>query len=429
MGSMLLIVPASGEEAYEHFRRTIERAWSVDELLALGVDLPSEVVEKLRSVGRFRIWGSLPSVRGFVRVWPHIDQGWVVAFYRKGRIVCYGVIFAKVHSPELAEKLWGKNAEDKTWEYVYFIRDLRCCEPGIPWDDVRRELGYSEGFVPRGHQPVDSERLKSIVEKYGDVLRFFDSLAKEPGACTNFSSEEEVVRDLSQRYNPYFIQSLKRLRPDEFLEVIGRVAARLAVNSEKALAKEEVIGLVSKIFEEAGLEERVKYVANSQYPLFLNDLRRLGLLSAGDAAQDEWQGNVPANVTPLSLRAADAVKACRRLCRGRVDDVYCFRVGGALVVASIVTGIAPAGSQPLSELLEEIARGSDAESLAERLTAELGIKKIDSLRKILDDMRSLIELAYSLLHDAVDKGCLPQLYVPLGIFHLGVIGGSIGSQG
>jgi len=66
---------------------------------------PNNVVEKLRSINEFYIWGCLPTVPGIDGVWNRIEDGWVVAFYREVYIVRYGTIFAKVRSAELVERL------------------------------------------------------------------------------------------------------------------------------------------------------------------------------------------------------------------------------------------------------------------------------------------------------------------------------------
>jgi hypothetical protein len=258
--AVIVIIPVGNPRARRHFSETVDRLWTVDKILGLGVSLPGEVVEALRGAGRFAVWGGTPRTQGVGRFFERLERagGGVAAFYRDGRVVCWGRVFAWVRSRELAERLWGRDEEGQTWEYVYFIGDLRCCRPGIPWDAVRRELGYHGGFVPRGHTFVDPRRLEGIVKKYGDALRFFESLAEKSGACPEGSGEKKVEA-LAQRYNPYLIQSLKRLEPVELLEVIGRVSVKLAKRRGEDLSKEEVAGLAAEALREAGLERHVNY--------------------------------------------------------------------------------------------------------------------------------------------------------------------------
>lgn len=175
-----------------------------------------------------------------------------MAFYREGRVICWGRIFAWLRSRELAEKLWGRDEGGQTWEYVYFIKDLRCCEPGIPWDIVRRELGYSESFVPQGHIFVDPRRLEGIDKKYGDTFRFFEFLAKENRACLKGSNEEMDVT---------LIRLLKELKPNELLEALGRVSIKLAKKRSESLSKDEITDLVTEVLREMGLEKLAVYKA------------------------------------------------------------------------------------------------------------------------------------------------------------------------
>lgn len=410
---MLLIVPASGDEAYKHFKRTIEKAWTIDELLKLSINLPEDVIRRLESVGKFRIWGSLPTVKPFTtNAWKSIDQGWVVAFYRKGHIVCYGVIFAKVHSKELAEKLWGRNSQGQTWEYIYFIKDLRCCEPGIPWNIVRKELEYNEGFVPRGHHIVKEDKLRSIREKYGDILSFFNHLASAFDKCENSSKDKEKAEALSRNNHFYYTHSLRMFKPDEFLEMLGRISFKLAKKTIDELSLEKIESLIVEALKESNLEEHTRNTDITQLLLILNDL---GILEV-NTSQNEQQMGASITVLPLAFRAANAINACQKLCNGKGND--CFRIGGALSVISVATGIAPARSQPLSRLLKDIIGRAKAEEGEEKLATELSAKDIEDLRSVINYLKSLMKSASELLYRDDSRECIPRLYVPLGIARL-----------
>ena len=142
----LLIVPASRGEALSHFEKTVAREWSVEDLDPVVGLLSEAVVQRLREAGSFRIWGAIPGSIG-ADTWRNIE-GYVVAFYQDGHITCWGRVFAKVHSRRLAEWLWGVDERGRTWEYVYFIKDLKWCR--IPWGRVKAELGYHEKFTLLG---------------------------------------------------------------------------------------------------------------------------------------------------------------------------------------------------------------------------------------------------------------------------------------
>ena len=347
---MLVIVPASGDEAYEHFRKTIEKEWSVNELLSLGVELPADVVKRLQSVGRFGIWGSLPSVVGIDRAWQNIDNGWVVAFYRRGRIVCYGTTFAKIRSSELAEKLWGKNAEGRTWEYIYFIRDINWTN--IPWELVRDELEYKID-PPRGHLFVDSDKVDKIVKKYGSVVNFFKSLERRI-STTNSNTRAQY------RGEELFLPTLGRQILGRITKIDDPYEATLYLYgaSLKKIFEHMGLGVVKReIFEGLMPGESSEHVAR-----LYNDLRRLCLVSLGH--KGDWQRGVPAKITEFSMTLAKAVAMLKELGvevneveLGALAVVFCL-VGNARGCvdeeAGVCIKLAREGVESLSQPTKEV---------------------------------------------------------------------------
>ena len=265
---MLLIVPASGSLARGHFERTIARAWSVEGLRSLVPRLDENLTSKLVEVDSFRIWGAVPGSLDMA-TWSVLEDWWV-AFYQEGYVTCWGKVFAKVRDRRLAERLWGVDSKGRTWEYVYFIKDIRWCR--IPWDRVREELGYQEGFIPRGHTPVSIDRLRRVLEKYGSIEGFLEAL----------SSGGSVA----ERYNAYLLQGPWMLREklELYLKALGLVAARLAERNSWTR------GSVEELIREEGVKLRLSIGTLEELtkPRLLNDLRRLGLLLAGNP-EEPWR--------------------------------------------------------------------------------------------------------------------------------------------
>ncbi|MEB3788956.1 MAG: HAD family hydrolase [Desulfurococcales archaeon] len=406
--AILVIVPASGNEARMHFYKTVKRPWNINDIIELKVALPDKLIEKLRKVGKFAIWGSTPRVRGIESLFEELEKGseGFVAFYQDGKIVCWGHIFAWTRNAELAERLWGRDRRGDTWEYVYFISDLRCARHGIPWSVVRDKLGYSRDFLPRGHTFARMDRLISIIKEYGDVLSFFDSLVK--------SSKDYVQQDedekLRQKYNPYLIQSLKRLDPRILLAVIGRVSWRLRELSTEEFSKDFIISVLDEILKELG-HNNVNIVSSKQYPLLVNDLRRLGIIQAGDPL-DEWPSDVKASPTPLLYRIASTIEYCRHTCTD-ADKDKCDIIGAAIGITSLLEGVS-AGSPSLHKVLTQIYSGEPLDNIAEDVASNIGASK-DRVLKVLSEMKKLVEEAISIVASTDNSNCIPRLYIPLGI--------------
>jgi hypothetical protein len=411
---VFVIAPASGENARENFRRTIERAWTLDDILSLGVKLSEELKEKLRKVDKFVIWGSTPRVQGIDRFFKRLEKAGegFVAFYQDGKIVCWGRIFAWTRNPDLAKALWPQNKqnETETWEYIYFIRDVQWARPGIPWPIVRSKLGYSEGFIPQGHTFVREERLKDIIGEYGDLFSFFNTLV-------NTVNTDRVSKSLNSnksrnRYNPYLIQSLKQLDKTTLLRVIGAVA--LELKRLVKVSKSDAINVLENILRRYGLNQSKVhyYVASDRYTLLVNDLRRLGLIEAGDPSS-EWSRETKGHLTPLVYRIAEVIEYCRNYCRGAEDE--CYIAGGAIAITSIfMFGKVPAASPSLQQIMTKIYQGESLDKIASEVASKIGADS-SKVYDVIKNMKDLIDEAIRIVKQLSDSNCIPLLYVPLGL--------------
>ena len=73
--AILVIVPASGNEARMHFYKTVKRLWNINDIIELKVALPDKLIEELQKVGEFAIWGSTPRVRGIETLFEELEKG------------------------------------------------------------------------------------------------------------------------------------------------------------------------------------------------------------------------------------------------------------------------------------------------------------------------------------------------------------------
>ena len=286
---------------------------------------------------------------------------------------------------------------------MYFISDLRCPGHGIPWSVVRDKLGYNRDFLPRGHTFARMDRLMSIIREYGDVLSFFDSLARGSRDYVQKNEDEK----LRQRYNPYLVQSLKRLDPRTLLTVIGEISWRLGKLSTEEFSKDFIISVLNETLKELG-HNNVDIVSSKQYPLLVNDLRRLGIIQAGDPLA-EWPSDVKASPSPLLYRIASTI---RYTCTD-ADKDKCNVIGGAISIISLLEEVS-AGSPSLRKVLAQIYSGKSLDNIAEDIASNIGASK-DRVLKVLSEMKKLVEEAISIVASADNSKCIPRLYIPLGI--------------
>lgn len=107
-------------------------------------------------------WGATPSVNGSnIRMWERIEKGDVVLFARTGVAFASAVVVHKAQSATLAEELWGRNERGETWEYLFFVSEVK--EQSIPKALVNRLAGYEESNAWQRFLVVDEDRSAQVL--------------------------------------------------------------------------------------------------------------------------------------------------------------------------------------------------------------------------------------------------------------------------
>jgi predicted HNH restriction endonuclease len=108
--------------------------------------------------------------------------------YSKGVFLYYGTIFAKTQNKTVAELVWGTNKKGETWEYIYFIKDLRKVE--IPVEKFNAFFDYKMNFSPQGFSNIEEKRFTLRYKKYGSIDKMIEVLENQ-----FIISEEEIEED------------------------------------------------------------------------------------------------------------------------------------------------------------------------------------------------------------------------------------------
>jgi hypothetical protein len=173
----VILQPCAGHEARRHFENTIKQPVPIDVILR---DVPRHIANHLQGVfeGRKEVptWGVTAGGREVnVKRWERIEPGDLVLFSQGNRVFLSATIAAKAHAPGLARTLWGTDTRGNTWEYVYFLDELKGVD--IPVGEVNRTLGYQANNRIQGFRILKegpSERLALALEleshKHGPSL-------------------------------------------------------------------------------------------------------------------------------------------------------------------------------------------------------------------------------------------------------------------
>jgi hypothetical protein len=99
-------------------------------------------------------WGVTPGARGANRrKWQRITPGAVVLMARAGHLIASATVTHTTHNRALATELWGTDQDGETWEYLYFLDDVR--DQAIPYAELNRAAGYAPGQRrPRLQRPA-----------------------------------------------------------------------------------------------------------------------------------------------------------------------------------------------------------------------------------------------------------------------------------
>ena len=234
---------------------------------------------------------------------------------------------------------------------------------------------------------LDEFRMFERPVSYKEIVR---DLGFKPPQRYISLLKENVVREILSRgfsgspvsYNPYLLQGLTRLGIEEYLSILGYIASKLI--KRDSWSKEEVKSLVSEACQEVvGVEKCIDYVK------ILNDLRRLGILQAGDPDSEEWRHETEGKVVSWLIKRA------RYVCNNDLKRL------GAIM---IVTAISMRDSKCLRILRRLWANGEDAlYKLVEELGSKVEAGK-DRLRKLLEKKLQLIEHTHEISKDLASKG-------------------------
>jgi len=101
---------------------------------------------------KVRMWGTRPALK---RVWDSMKKGDYVIFYSNNYYICAAEAVFKTDNEKLAEKVWGKYKTGETWNYIFFVKNVR--QLNMHRKDFNKKATYKENFVPQGLMRVAND--------------------------------------------------------------------------------------------------------------------------------------------------------------------------------------------------------------------------------------------------------------------------------
>jgi hypothetical protein len=156
----ILLQPASGRDALEHFSTTIDPGVLVESLKG---KVPGSVFSKISSLHEkyIKVWGIVPTVNNTPRnEWSDLQEDDIVFFYGKRSFYYFAKVLTTDHNKPLAEQFWGFDDQNRTWEYIYYIKEGKQIQ--IPYEP--EVLGYSDKHVIQGAMLLDEVKSQILIK-------------------------------------------------------------------------------------------------------------------------------------------------------------------------------------------------------------------------------------------------------------------------
>lgn len=196
MRQVFVVVAGGNAEADRHFEDTIQRKRTLNEVRKFLSPQEIHDLEAIYHTAPFVVWGAIPGKMNEPR-WKSMQPGDLVLIYNKGCIKLVGEVATKVRSKELARYFWKETAEKETWELIYFIVNEH--KVNIPMPVLNEKLGYSASYFPRGFSSIDTEKIQSFVNHYGDLFEALKTLSKGEKLMEVFPAVIEKNKQIEEK--------------------------------------------------------------------------------------------------------------------------------------------------------------------------------------------------------------------------------------
>ena len=160
----VILQPSGNKDAREHYNDTIKNSVSIDKIKKFLTLEEFKILKEIYPENNCKIWGVTPGGNNITK-WQRISKGDVTLFSNDGRIYASAITTHKLHNKDLAASLWDYNDKGQTWEYVYFLDEVR--SHNIPYLNFNKAVGYKENYIIQGFGVLDEDKSKKVFEEFG----------------------------------------------------------------------------------------------------------------------------------------------------------------------------------------------------------------------------------------------------------------------
>lgn len=185
--SRVILQPTGNKDAKEHYQDTLVKPVNLAIIEEYVTKDQYDHLKDLYPNNLVPTWGVTAGINNInKRKWDKINPSDVTFFSANKTLYSYAFTTFKIHNKNLAEKLWGRDHKNQTWEYIYFLDELR--EHDISLSLFNKLVGYSENFVIQGFNVLDEEKSNIL-------LAYFEL---ESSTISNSISEKDYAKVISE---------------------------------------------------------------------------------------------------------------------------------------------------------------------------------------------------------------------------------------
>lgn len=160
----IILQPAGNQGGRDHYADTVASPVPLERITP---HVDATTTSKLREAfpgGAAAVWGVTPG-GGDVNAgkWQRIAPGDIALFLKKGRADAMATVKFTTHSRSLARELWGTGDDGETWEYVYFLDEVRPVD--VPYDELNKLLGYETANRFQGFNVVRPDQSAAAIAR------------------------------------------------------------------------------------------------------------------------------------------------------------------------------------------------------------------------------------------------------------------------
>lgn len=159
----IILQPCGNKLSQEHYKDTIEKSISLDDISNLITKDQYKALIRFHPDKKVKIWGITPG-KTKIKQWKKITIGDVALFSKTGGVFASTVITLKMHNPKLAKALWGVDDNNQTWEYIYFLSEVK--KQDILYEDLNAVIPYKSNFVFQGFSVLNAKQSNNVLDAF-----------------------------------------------------------------------------------------------------------------------------------------------------------------------------------------------------------------------------------------------------------------------